>query len=1795
MKRKALRKLFCLLLTLCMLVSQLPQILAAPADSPYEHEFSDGETFNITAFVNPNGTRTIADGVLKLTGFSTGRFIDTDSPSSADGVLTTRFKSSVVVERFGFAVRTNNNTTERMMIIYDPENPGVTSAGWYCYGPSGTTAKLICAAAAPKANTWYTLRISYKGTDVELSVTEEGGQTLSGKITATGAYTGAGQLGIFHWGYTTKNIEIDYLRWTPYEENSETPADSVKITVPKTTITVGESIQATAQVLPQAANQVVTWSIKNNATTGSVTPVGEVKGVAAGTFTLVATTGNGKTDEVVITVEPAPEAPVYHRTFDERDEIKTFRYTSVQDNYQGAAIEDGYLKLPNFFGRILDNDSPALKDGVMTARFKIGENAGRYGFFVRTTSASERIMVAYDSGNWKWYGTSSASGNLDMIDTLKPDVWYTIQITYVGNKLKALLTNEETGDLSVIGKVTMGSAPAGPGRVGFVSWWAAKDMTIDEITVAPYKEPAPPTAPEYSALTITDAGMTVSLDNRFPTVNGYVLNGKTMSAQPTNEFLYTVTLNGDDYRIEKVTASAQGNTAVYDLEVPIPKNPDILELGYFETPLKLQVTFTADGALGSLTMDTKVVSEPKGFRIRSLGFPNLKLAGATYNSGAGARTTLEGVSIGGGYNSIADRRYNLSKGTYNVLRGGDNTPVGQEFSALGDGALSYAFLSNGDLAATILNNIDQTNQKNTVNVAKNGTDTYAAIGSGSWDYRGPRTTVADDEKYPPLESLWSQVVLRDDVNGDGAVDWQDAAIGYRACMEKPYGSEDIRDYVSYIMYNAASKAQSDTNVSADMMKKFYNLYDGFGQMQLQKGYQAEGHDDAHNDAGGHIGERIGGVKGFRELLAAGDKYNTKVGVHVNITEMMLDSFYIDNDLFKRSSTTGDLSVNWQWYDPAYYVDEDKDLLGGTLKARFDQLAADTTLPGQDKSSLDWIYVDIYGRSDWHSRQVSEMFTDYGWVTTTEFSGPFAQQTVWTHWGTDLYYPTSGQGSKYLRFIRNTDADIFPANDPTSGTLLKGMQQPSPNAWVNIYEVGEAVSLFYEHNLISKYLQYFPILTWNEANTRISFEGGVVSELINGQMVVSRNGKPVAYCDVVTSGGKLDVRADSLVFIPWNPLKEDKIYHWNPDGGATTWTLPDSWKDLAQVYLYQTTEHGKTLIGAVTVSDGKVTINAKANTPYVLYKTMEEAAGLPAAGDWSENSFVKDTGFDAQVFVDQDEKAGRWERSSEDGTVDHIGFAKDVRWNNLLVINSAENAVVSQKITGLTPGKDYAMTVWALVENDNNRMVSLGAENSDGTRVESYLTKTDITAIKNKFQTTKFRRMRIILEADETGTATVYLKVADGSGASSKVKFDDVRIWEHVTDTPQGDHYYFDDFENVDFSLGALEHDSTASDNVHLADQHPDFNNGAKQYLSYVISGRYSGKINDTATAVGGSILRTHPSVLRFQPETSYRVGITYYTPIDGAYKLVAKDSTGKVLAELPLPKNGEVNALGENGKQTDPSKRKPRGTAVTFVFKTGADENCYISLVKTAATTNRATTYLILDDFFVDDLTTPGRRTALEYTIAQAETLNPMDYTAASRAAFVQALAAAKLTLDNASASKAEWANAQNALTAASGALVPYEKYVDGVCVYSKRKLESLIKQFETMVAVGSDQANVLEDARLVLENASATVEDVEAAYAAIEKAFFSPVEKLVLNVPANVRIARASVQNVSISWNPTSYLADLMISSSNPSLVTATLTTNGLGAASIRLTALRTGTAIVTVKANDGTGTVAAMLVTVS
>ena len=47
-------------------------------------------------------------------------------------------------------------------------------------------------------------------------------------------------------------------------------------------------------------------------------------------------------------------------------------------------------------------------------------------------------------------------------------------------------------------------------------------------------------------------------------------------------------------------------------------------------------------------------------------------------------------------------------------------------------------------------------------------------------------------------------------------------------------------------------------------------------------------------------------------------------------------------------------------------------------------------------------------------------------------------------------------------------------------------------------------------------------------------------------------------------------------LPWNPIEENKLYHWNEKEGTTNWMLPKSWNDVKTIFLYELSDLGKTL-------------------------------------------------------------------------------------------------------------------------------------------------------------------------------------------------------------------------------------------------------------------------------------------------------------------------------------------------------------------------------------------------------------------------------------------------------------------------------------------------------------------------------------------------------------------------------------------------------------------------------------------
>jgi hypothetical protein len=79
-------------------------------------------------------------------------------------------------------------------------------------------------------------------------------------------------------------------------------------------------------------------------------------------------------------------------------------------------------------------------------------------------------------------------------------------------------------------------------------------------------------------------------------------------------------------------------------------------------------------------------------------------------------------------------------------------------------------------------------------------------------------------------------------------------------------------------------------------------------------------------------------------------------------------------------------------------------------------------------------------------------------------------------------------------------------------------------------------------------------------------------------------------------------------MPWDPINETKIYHWNDLGGATTWQLPESWQPLKEVLLYELTPLGRVVMFD-SIRVRRPTVASRSGLEIFLDGTKESASNF----------------------------------------------------------------------------------------------------------------------------------------------------------------------------------------------------------------------------------------------------------------------------------------------------------------------------------------------------------------------------------------------------------------------------------------------------------------------------------------------------------------------------------------------------------------------------------------------------------
>ena len=1141
------------------------------------------------------------------------------------------------------------------------------------------------------------------------------------------------------------------------------------------------------------------------------------------------------------------------------------------------------------------------------------ENQSRFGVFLYHKDNSNNIFVGYDRAGWFWEYKLNGKGDYyggKRVEAPKKGEKNSLSISIKSDgQLNATNNGNAVFDTKVIPKeifdalINNRSVLLKLGSYGnettniLVKTDNQENIKAQEKPIEKADE-----ADDSKAVydTIESKEMKATIDTLFPRVKEYSYKGKTFKANVN--FTDTLNINGikvkPDVKYEKISA----NEAKYTLTIKDDANYINAILDVRMKILDNQLHFNIVNIVNNNNIKGgSIIDNPKKL-ITTIDFKDNFLASVS--------SSEENAKFDGARMSVNTHQ-----------KGDDHIDVTNPMGKIENKGYMYGFVSNKNISAGVWSN-SQFNYgggandytRLTVNKKTYGKENFVGIGSSAFLYQLAHKN--EDGTYKVYdERTWikpeAKVILADDLNNDGKVDWQDGAIAYRNIMNNPKGSEYVKDLIGQrIAMNFGSQAQNPFLATLDGIKKVYLNTDGLGQMVLLKGYGSEGHDSGHLNYA-DIGKRIGGAEDFVKLLELAKKYGARIGIHVNASETYPESKYFTPDRLRKDEN-GNFKYGWNWLDQGINIDASYDLANGRYN-RFKDLY---DIVG-DK--LDFVYVDVWGNGQsgdnnaWQTHQLAKELNDLGWRAAFEWGFAGEYDSTFQHWAADLTYggySLKGINSDIVRFIRNHQKDSWVGNYPKYGgaavnPLLGGYDMIDFEGWQGRNDWDGFIKNIFKTNLPTKFIQHYKVYEWKNGNPVNMSDNGQSYKWTPEMEIKLRNGKengkydeliitrksndvnnPLYKQRKMTLNGKV-VFDEGKYLIPWTQNGVEKLYHFNPKAGKSTWEVLDGWS--GKVYVYELTDLGKTNEKIVEIVDGKLELDAKANTAYVIYKEKQEKENVK----FSEGMGIEDVGFNSKSLE-------HWDIKGDKKSAD-VFLSQGA--NPMLRINdNKEEVSLTQKITGLKKNTKYAIYVG--VDNRSDAKAYLEIKSNGKTYsnyTEKSIAKNYVKAnAHNTWQksatvdnTSYFQNMYVYFTTgDNPEDVTITLKREKGEGATY---FDDLRVFENKSQMYEnshdiGDGEFFQNFEQVGqgifpFVIGNVE--GVEDNRTHLSEKHDPYTqkgwNG--KVINDVIEGNWSLKTNGL-TGRNALVYQTIPQNYRFEEGKTYQVVFDYEAGSDGTYAFV---------------------------------------------------------------------------------------------------------------------------------------------------------------------------------------------------------------------------------------------------------------------------------------------------------------------
>ena len=1163
-------------------------------------------------------------------------------------------------------------------------------------------------------------------------------------------------------------------------------------------------------------------------------------------------------------------------------------------------------------GLTVDANGNANVDLTFKEESETGKS--RFGVFLKFKDTNNNVFVGYDKEGWFWEYKTPGNSTWYQGGRVAAPVNGSVNHLTISLKSDGQL-NATNNDVKLFDTVTLPAAVnenlKNEKKILLKAGTYGTEKTVVNIKTDNQDgvQTTEATAEKETGAVVDDSNVTYDtiqskvlkavIDQAFPRVKEYTLNGHTLPGQ-VQQF-NKVFINNHKITPEVTYKKINETTAEYEMKLRDEANlinADMtVRLQVVDNQLHFDVTKIVNH--NQVTPGQKIDDERK--LISTISFLGNALVSVSSEQ-AGAK--FDGAT--------------MSNNTH--VSGDDHIEVTNPMKDLAKGYM-YGFVSTDKLAAGVWSNSQNsygggsndwtrlTAYKETV-----GNANYVGIHSSEWQWEKAYKGIVFPEYTKELPS--AKVVITEDANADKKVDWQDGAIAYRSIMNNPQGWEKVKDITAYrIAMNFGSQAQNPFLMTLDGIKKINLHTDGLGQGVLLKGYGSEGHDSGHLNYA-DIGKRIGGVEDFKALIEKAKKYGAHLGIHVNASETYPESKYFNENIL-RKNPDGSYSYGWNWLDQGINIDAAYDLAHGRL-ARWEELKKKLG------EGLDFIYVDVWGNGQsgdngaWATHVLAKEINKQGWRFAIEWGHGGEYDSTFQHWAADLTYggyTNKGINSAITRFIRNHQKDSWVGDYRSYGgaanyPLLGGYSMKDFEGWQGRSDYNGYVTNLFAHDVMTKYFQHFTVSKWeNGTPVTMSDNGSTYKwtpemrvELVdadNNKVVVTRKSNDVnspQYRErTVTLNGRV-IQDGSAYLTPWNwdangkklPTDKEKMYYFNTQAGATTWTLPSDWAN-SKVYLYKLTDQGKTEEQEVAVKDGKITLDLTANQPYVLYRSKQTNPEM----SWSEGMHIYDQGFNSGTLK-------HWTIS---GDASKAEIVKSQGANEMLRIQGNKSTVsLTQKLTGLKPNTKYA--VYVGVDNRSNAKASITV-NTGEKEVTSYTNKSlALNYVKAYAHNTRrdnatvddtsyFQNMyAFFTTGSDVSNVTLTLSREAGDEATY---FDEIRTFENNSsmygdnhDTAKGT--FKQDFENVaqgifPFVIGGIE--GVEDNRTHLSEKHDPYTqrdwNGKK--VDDVIEGNWSLKTNGLVSR-RNLVYQTIPQNFRFEAGKTYRVTFEYEAGSDNTYAFV---------------------------------------------------------------------------------------------------------------------------------------------------------------------------------------------------------------------------------------------------------------------------------------------------------------------